>query len=131
MRAAVGPAKVRICAAIGIVVFESGKTYDAKTTCVLYSQEIRDYLDAKCTPDDGTQGWRLRDKDVSADNDTAFQKQLWAAVRPKVTALPCWAIERDGAVDIIPLPATVADGLVPAFRELAPLDVIVRGVMNG
>lgn len=94
-----------------VMVYESGATLTAAQTGVLYAADIRAYLDANATPDAGTKGWRLRDKDVSADNDTAFQKSLWAAVRPQVTALPCWAVEVNGKVDIVPLPATVADGL--------------------
>ena len=94
-----------------LIVYESMKTYPAKVTGVLNSGDIRAYLDAVTTPDEGTKGWRLRDKDLSADNDTAFQKALWDDVKPKITKVPCWVVEVNKQAEIIEFPATVAEGL--------------------
>lgn len=96
-----------------VIIYESGKTYDAKTAGVLNSGDIRAYLDSVTTPDEGTKGWRMRDKDISADNDTAFQKDMWADVKAKLRPenVPCWAVEVNRKIEIIPLPGSVAEGL--------------------
>lgn len=94
-----------------VMVYESGQTLTQAQKNLLYGQDIRNYLDGATTPDAGTRGWRLRDKDVPVAGETEFQKSLWAAIRPKLTSVPCWAIEVNGKVEIVPLPATVAEGL--------------------
>ena len=106
-----GPAPGPVTSFHVIVVYESAKTYPTKVTGVINSGDIRAYLDSATTPDEGTKGWRLRDKDLSADNDTPFQKALWADVKPKITTVPCWVIEVNKKADIIPLPASVSEGL--------------------
>ncbi len=104
-----------------VMVYESAKTYDAKTTGVLYSQQISAYLDSATTPDAGTKGWRRRDKDLSADNDTTTQKELWSAIKATLKPdpqqkYPCWAIEVNHKIEIIDQPATVAAGLATAKK---------------
>jgi len=99
-----------------VMVYESGATLPPVKMGVLFSGEIRDYLDAATTPDAGTKGWRLRDKDANADNDTPFQKSLWAAIKPQVTTVPCYAVEVNGKVEIVPLPASVYEGLATLKR---------------
>lgn len=94
-----------------VFVYESGSTLTATQTGVLYSKDIALYLGLKCTQDAGTAGWRRRDKDAVIPNETAFQKSLWDAVKPKITAVPCMIVEVNGKADILPLPATVAEGL--------------------
>jgi hypothetical protein len=43
---------------------------------------------------------------------------LWAAVKPKVTSTPCLAVEVNGKVEIVPLPATPAEA-VAALKKYA------------
>lgn len=94
-----------------LFVYESGDTLTAAQNGVLYAKSLADYLDARCTKDGPTAGWRRRDKDASADAETPGIKTLWAAVKPHLTATPCLVIEADGKADILPLPATAADAL--------------------
>ena len=98
------------------LVFESGATYTAAQTGVLYSKAVADWLNANCTKDSTQPGWRRRDKDADAVNETAPMRTLWDAVKPKLTAIPCLVVERNGTADIIPLPVSEAEALATLKR---------------
>lgn len=94
-----------------ILIHESSKTLTPAQTGVLYSKNVADWLNAHCTKDDVTPGWRRYDKDIDAANDYPVIKALWTAVKPQVTAVPCVAVEVNGKVDIIPFPMSEKDAL--------------------
>lgn len=77
---------------------------------VLFSKQVRDYLDKKCaTGRDGkTKEWRIWDKDI----DTAGESKAWqAAMSRKRDAVP-WIVISNGSTGYEgPLPANVADAL--------------------
>lgn len=88
------------------VVYESSQTMTQAQTNVVYGGEVEAYLNAKCTG--GKTGWRRRDKDANGDEDQAMAA-LWAAVKPAVTSTPCFAVEINGKVEIIPVEPTQAE----------------------
>lgn len=102
-----------------LFVVESANTLTAAQHAVVYARSVRDYLGEATTPEGGRPGWRLFDKDADAGNEPPTVKALWAAVRPQVTAVPCVAIEVNGAVTIEPLPETpvAAVALFKKYRE--------------
>jgi len=77
---------------------------------VLFSKQVRDYLDKKCaTGRDGkTKEWRIWDKDI----DTAGESKAWqAAMSRKRESVP-WIVISNGSTGYEgPLPANVADAL--------------------
>ncbi len=75
------------------------------------SQAVARWLNEHCTKDGVTPGWRRYGKDQDASGEFPDVKALWAATKPKLTTLPCLAIEVNGKVDIIDFPATEADAL--------------------
>jgi hypothetical protein len=94
-----------------LLIYESSQVLPAAQFGVLYGKEVEQYLTANCTKDGARNGWRRLDKDAPTDNDTETFGALWAAVKPKVTRVPCVAVEVNGNVTIEPLPASVADAL--------------------
>ncbi len=94
-----------------LLVYESAAVLPAAQFGVLYGKEVEQYLTANCTKDGDKNGWRRLDKDATTDNDTETFSALWGAVKPKVTRVPCVAIEVNGTVTIEPLPASVPDML--------------------
>lgn len=94
-----------------LLVYESAAVLPAAQFGVLYGKEVEQYLTANCTKDGDKNGWRRLDKEATTDNDTETFSALWAAVKPKVTRVPCVAIEVNGTVTIEPLPASVPDTL--------------------
>lgn len=99
-----------------VMVYETGKTMPAAQQAVLNAKSIEDYLIANTTPENGLAGFRRYDKDQQAEALTPGFAALWAAVKPQVTTVPCWAIEKDGKVDIVPWPANTAEGLALAKK---------------
>jgi hypothetical protein len=89
-----------------IFIHESGATIPQEQVAVMDAQAVRDWLMANTTPENGKVGWRRKDKDSGAANDTPTMKALWEAVKPKITTVPAVAVEVNRAVDIIPLEAT-------------------------
>lgn len=94
-----------------IWVTESGATLTATQTGVLNAKAIADYLNATCTKDGTTAGWRRYDKDTDSAKDFPAIHSLWTAARAKVTVVPCWILERDGRADILPFPESVTAAL--------------------
>jgi hypothetical protein len=99
-----------------LLLYESSAVLPAAQFGVLYGREVEQYLTANCTKDGPRNGWRRLDKDAPTDNDTETFNALWAAVKPKVTRVPCVALEVNGTVTIEPLPASVPDALA-LFRK--------------
>lgn len=89
-----------------LLVYESGDTPTAAQNAVLFGVEVEKYLTGRCTG--GAKGWGRRDKDDDPGDDATPLKDLWAAVKPRVTATPCVAIAVDSKVVLEPLPATPA-----------------------
>ena len=105
----VEPAKVETFRVL--LVYESAAVLPAAQFGVLYGREVEELLTKTCTKDGTRNGWRRLDKDATTDNDSETFNALWAAVKPKVTRVPCVAIEVNGTVTIEPLPASVPDAL--------------------
>ncbi len=79
---------------------------------ILYSTQIRTYLDRKCVKDDNRPGWRMWDKDVVlTEKESATWKALWAATKPQVKTVPSVVIVNDSKGEVFPLPATEAEFL--------------------
>lgn len=89
-----------------IFVYESADLLTSAQKSIVYGTVVEGYLSNNCT--DGKAGWRRRDKDGTGGKDTEVMNNLWAAVKPKITATPCVAVEVNGKVEIIPLEATPA-----------------------
>lgn len=94
-----------------IFVKESGATLPAGQSSIPAAKAIRDYLAAKTTPEGGIQGWREYDPQSNVANEQPTMKALWAAVKPKITAVPCVVVEVNGKADIVPFPADAATAL--------------------
>lgn len=94
-----------------IFVYESGDTLTTAQHSVIYAKSVSDWLTANTTKDGQYAGWRRYDKDSDASGENESFKGLWAAVKPKVTTVPCVVIERNGKADILPLPATPAEAV--------------------
>ncbi len=99
-----------------VIIYESAFTLTAAQRSVVYGAEVAKYLSDNCT--DGEKGWRRRDKDAPGGSDPAVAA-LWAAVQPKVTVTPCFAVQRNDKVDIIPVEATPAKMIevLKAYKE--------------
>jgi len=93
-----------------IWVYESATT-NPNAANVMNAKAVRDYLNANCTRDDNWPGWREWDKDQKVTTDFPVFKDLWAAVQPKLTDIPCVVIEVNGKVSIEPFPKSVNDAL--------------------
>jgi len=104
----VPPTPVPVTSFHVIFVFESGKTLTSAQLTTMDAKVTRDYLTANTTPEGGFSGWRKYDKDQVSTKDTPTIDAMWKATQPKVTAVPCVAIEANGKVDILPLEATPA-----------------------
>lgn len=96
-----------------IGIYDTAATMTAAQTSVLYGNQVEDWLTANCTG--GKDGWRRRGKDAGGSSDAKFAP-LWVAVKDKVTSVPCWAVEVNGNVEIIPFEANQAEQ-VKKFSE--------------
>lgn len=102
-----------------IFASESGQTHTKEQLGVIYGKAVEDYLNANCTKDGNTAGWRRYDPQQDASGESPTMKALWSAVQPKLTALPCIVIEVNGKADILPLSANPADqiAVLKKYRE--------------
>jgi len=96
-----------------IFVHESGELLPPGQASATAAASIREYLNTKATKEQGQPSWRLYDKDTEAGNDYSGMNELWTAVRPKISQVPCIVIlsPKDGKAHIETWPATVADVL--------------------
>lgn len=105
----VPPGPVPVTSFHVFIVRESGTTHTAAQMAVMDGKAVQDYLAANCTVEGTTAGWRRYDPQQDTTNENPAIKTLWAAVQPKLTALPCIVIEANGKADILPLSATPAE----------------------
>lgn len=99
-----------------LFVVERMGNLTAAQNSVVHGVEVERFLEAKTMRTDGGRGWRRIDKDAPTDGDTPTMNALWRQTKPKLTAVPCVAVEVNGKVDIIPLEATPA-AMVAKFKE--------------
>jgi len=99
-----------------IFVKESGSTLSAEQTAIPGAKAIRDYLNAKTTPEAGGTGWREYDPQQTAVNETPTMKLLWETTQPKIQSVPCMIVEVNGHATIKPFPANV-DECVKILKE--------------
>jgi hypothetical protein len=103
------PAPVPVTTFRVVIVYESSTTLTAAQTGIIFGNAVETYLTARTTKDGQTAGWRRRDKDDAGAGDTAGMNALWAAAKPKVTSVPCLAIQVNDKITLEPLPATAAE----------------------
>ena len=77
---------------------------------VLFSEQIRSYLDSKCPtePDGMYKSWRIYDKDTAVDGEYPWLKGMMTRPRPSV---PYIHISNDKELYEGPLPANVEEAL--------------------
>lgn len=92
-----------------IFVYESADTLTKEQNSAMYAKEVRDYLKKSTTPENGTYGYRYWDQNETAEKESSTMRALWGAIKPKLTTVPVVAIEVNGVVDLLPLPATPAE----------------------
>lgn len=90
-----------------VFVKESGATLPLGQTSIPGAKVIRDYLNAKATPEGGLPGWREFDPDQTMENEAETIQKLWAAVKPQLLPAPCLVIEKNGHATVMPFPANV------------------------
>lgn len=94
-----------------IFVKESGATLNAQQTAIPGARAIRDYLDAKTTPEGGTVGWREYDPQEVATNEQPRMKALWDATKNQVPYIPAMIVEVNGHAKVLPFPANASEAL--------------------
>jgi hypothetical protein len=93
-----------------IFVTESATVLSAAQNAVTGAKAVQAYLTSKTTPEGGWSGWRHYDPQTGM-NDQPTMRALWAAVKPKITTVPCLVIEVNGKADILPFPANATEAL--------------------
>ena len=96
-----------------IGIYDTAATMTAVQTSVLYGNQVEDWLTANCTG--GKDGWRRRGKDADGSDDKAFAS-LWSAVKGETIKAPCWAVQVNDKVELIPFEANQAEQ-VKKFAE--------------
>ena len=94
-----------------IFVKESGQTLKGEQLAIPGAKEIREFLAAKTTAENGLPGWREFDPQQQTGNESPTMKALWEAVKPKLLPAPCLVIEVNGKATVMPFPATVAEAV--------------------
>jgi hypothetical protein len=94
-----------------VFVYESASNLSKEQLAVLHSPAINTFLKDKCVKDEKGPSFRRWDKDINTDNESPKMKELWQAVKPKLTTLPCIVIAKGSSVEILPLPKTEQEGL--------------------
>lgn len=93
-----------------LMVYETGEVLPPGTSSVMFSKQVRDYLDAKCVAgrDGVTKEWRIWDKDVDTSNETP----VWQAAMKRERASVPWIVISNGKTGFEgPLPGNVPDAL--------------------
>lgn len=95
-----------------LMVYESGELSDVSRgqQTVLFSTEIRNWLDANCKTDNDWPGWRVLDQDTDMSQDLPHWK---AAMGRKRDSLPWIVVSADNGGFEGPLPDSI-----PAALEL-------------
>lgn len=94
-----------------VLVYESSANMSREQLNTLYSTKISDYLDKHTAATDGGVGWKRWDKDIDTSKSGPTWQKLWTATKPKLGTLPQFVIVTDQTGEILPFPATEADGL--------------------
>jgi hypothetical protein len=92
-----------------LFVYESSAALTPAQQNVLYSTEVRAWLNENCATVDGHAEWRCWDKDTDAGSESETWQAVWTYAKPKLGPLPCVLILRDQAGKIHDLPATEAE----------------------
>jgi hypothetical protein len=95
-----------------LMVYETGEVQKLPPAqgSVLYSKQIRDYLDSKCVVgrDGKTREWRIWDKDIDTTNETA----IWQSAMKRDRKSVPWIVISNGKTGFEgPLPASVSEAL--------------------
>ncbi len=89
-----------------LIVCETADPIPASQHSILYGQEVRDYLTAKCLKVDGAAEWRIWDQNDNVTNETKEWQALFAMPRKE---LPWIVIASPQGGYEGPLPKTVAE----------------------
>jgi hypothetical protein len=94
-----------------VLILESGDTPPREQANIVNAKIVRDYLNAKCTKEDGRAGWRQYDPQQVVTNEQPVMKALWESVKPTLGTgdVPCVAIEVNSKVKIVALPKSAKD----------------------
>lgn len=93
-----------------LMVYETGEVLPPGTSSVMFSKQVRDYLDAKCIVgrDGVTKEWRIWDKDVDTSNETP----TWQAAMKRERKSVPWIVISNGKTGFEgPLPSNVPDAM--------------------
>jgi hypothetical protein len=99
-----------------IFVKESGQTLSPAQTPIPGAKAIREYLNARTTPEGNQPGWREYDPQQNTTNEQPTMAALWEAVKPKLQGIPCMVIEVNGRATVMPFPANVDEALAALKR---------------
>lgn len=99
-----------------IFVTESSVQLSPQQTAVSGAKSVRDYLNAKTTPDkmangQSWAGWREFDPQIVASNEYPGIKGVWDAAKPKITTVPCLVVQVNDKIDILPYPKNASECL--------------------
>lgn len=101
-----------------IFVKESGSTLSGEQTAIPGAKAIREYLNAKTTPEGNLPGWREYDPQQITTNEQPTMRALWEAVKPKLIQPPCLVVEVNGKAAVSQFPGTV-DECVATLKKAA------------
>lgn len=88
-------------------VYDSKKVLTPAQHSVIYAISMNSFLIANTTKcNDGSGGYRRKDSIQTAEEESSEFKDIWAAVKPKLTGLPCIAIAVNDKIVIESLAAT-------------------------
>jgi hypothetical protein len=87
-----------------LFVYESSAAITPEQQNVLYSTEVRAWLNENCATADGQAEWRCWDKDTDATSEGELWQAVWTYAKPKLGPLPCVLILRDTSGKIHDLP---------------------------
>lgn len=104
------PAPTTVTSFRTFIVYEAGQTMSATQNSIIYGKDVEAALNQSMNglAVDKT-GWRRTDKDADPSTMLSGFKDVWAAAKPKITAVPCIVFQVDSKITIEPLPPTIAD----------------------
>ena len=94
-----------------IFVAESSSNMTKEQLNIWNSTRIADYLNRKTVKTDGRPGWRKWDPDINVSNETETWKQIWAATKGSLGALPALVIVDGVKGEVFPWPPTEQEAL--------------------
>lgn len=94
-----------------LFIRETGDPLTQAQHSTIFAKSVADFLNAKTTREGGRASWaRVDDDDIDIDAPPAV-REMWAAVKPEVTTVPCLAIGVNRKVEIIPLPSSPEEAI--------------------